>query len=248
MEKRDDSTFEFSSSTGVDGCGTESLPDDSFTNVSGNENRNTRSKTISLLQELVEGEDNQTGAEKLEDNQNRVTRTNRTEISVHSAGDVSDGFTECDQKTEEFLGTRKQSTIFLHVVVNLDDSRTGQKLHDQTGCNDRTDTEFHQSTAVGSKDDTHPIERVTRLGRLDTVDRDLTAYQENEEDNGRPKKLFAEGNLAVRGLNLGEDRHDGTDQMKESHGYKSTRFCCKHNITDDKRFCDQGENTDTPNG
>ena len=195
MEKSNDSSFEFSSSTGINGGGTECLPDDSFANVGSNENRDTRSETVSLLQELVEGKDNQTRAEKLEDDQNRVTGTDGANISVHSTGNVSDGFTKSDKETEEFLGTRKQGTIFLDIVVDLDDSRSSQKLHNQTRRDNGTDTKFHQSTTIGRHNDTHPVERITGLGRLDTVDGNLTAYQENEKDNRGPKKLFAEGNL-----------------------------------------------------
>jgi len=160
MEESDDGTLEFGSSTGVDGSGTEGLPNDGFANVGGDENGNTRSKTISLLQKLVEGKDNQTGTEKLEDDQNGVTGTNGTEISVHSTGNISDGFTESNQETKEFLGTGKQRTIFLDIVVDLNDTGTSQELHNQTGGNDGTDTKFHQGTTVGSKNNTHPVERI----------------------------------------------------------------------------------------
>lgn len=218
VEESNDSSFELGTSTSVDGGRTEGLPDDGFTNVGGDEDGDTRSKTVSLLQELVEGKNNQSGAEKLEDDQNGITGTDRSKISVHSTGNVSNGFTESDKQTKELLGTRKQGTIFLDVVVDLNDSGTGQKLHNQTRCNNGTDTKFHKSTTVRSKDDTHPVERITGLGRLDTIDRNLAANQENEKNDRSPKELFTEGNLSVRGLNLGEDRHDGTDQMKKSHG------------------------------
>jgi len=183
VEEGDDSSFEFGTTTSVDSGGTESLPDDSFTNVGGDENRDTGSKTVSLLQELVESKDNQSRAEKLEDDQNGITGTDGAKISIHSTGNVSDGFTKSDKKTKEFLGTREQGTIFLDVVVDLDDSGTGQKLHNQTRRDNGTNTKFHESTTVGSKDDTHPVERITGLGRLDTINRDLAANQENEKDN-----------------------------------------------------------------
>mmetsp|Transcript_18997 Transcript_18997/g.41280 ORF Transcript_18997/g.41280 Transcript_18997/m.41280 type:complete len:357 (-) Transcript_18997:258-1328(-) len=164
MEKSDDSTFEFGTSTGVDSGGTECLPNNGFANVGSDENRNTRSKTVTLLQKLVQSKDNKTRAEKLEDNQNSITCTDGTKISVHSTGNISDSFTERNQETKKLLGTRKQSAIFLDIVVNLDDSRTSQKLHNQTGSNNWTDTEFHEGTTVGSKNDAHPVERITRLG------------------------------------------------------------------------------------
>jgi len=224
VEEGNDGSFEFGTTSSVDGGGTESLPDDSFTNVGGDENGDTRSKTVSLLQELVESKNNQSRAEELEDDQNGITGTDGAKISVHSTGNISDSFTKSDKKTEKFLGTREQGTIFLDVVVDLDDSGTGQKLHNQTRSDNGTNTKFHKGTTVGSHDDTHPVERITGLGRLDTIERDLAANQENEKDNGSPKKLLAEGNLSVRGLNLREDRHDGADQMQKSHGERVSSF------------------------
>jgi hypothetical protein len=57
VEKRNNGSFEFRTTTGVDGCGTERLPDDRFTYVGSDEQRDTRPKTIAFLEELVE-EDN----------------------------------------------------------------------------------------------------------------------------------------------------------------------------------------------
>ena len=195
VEKSNDSSFELGTSTSVDGGRTEGLPDDGFADVGGDEDGDTRSKTVSLLQEFVESKNNQSGAEKLEDDQNGITGTDGSKISVHSTGNVSNGFTKSDKKTEKLLGTREQGTIFLDVVVDLDNSGTSQKLHNQTRCDNGTDTKFHKSTTVRSKDNTHPVERITGLGGLDTIDRDLAANQENEKNDRSPKELFTERNL-----------------------------------------------------
>ena len=198
VEKSNDGSFELGTSTSVDSGRTEGLPDDSFTDVGGDEDGDTRSKTVSLLQEFVESKNNQSGAEKLEDDQNGITGTDGSKISVHSTGNVSDGFTKSDKKTEKLLGTREQGTIFLDIVVDLDNSGTSQKLHNQTRCDNGTDTKFHKSTTVRSKDNTHPVERITGLGGLDTIDRDLAANQENEKNDRSPKELFTERNLKDR--------------------------------------------------
>lgn len=47
VEKSDNGTFEFGSAAGVDSCRRERLPYDGFANVGGNEQRDTRSETIS---------------------------------------------------------------------------------------------------------------------------------------------------------------------------------------------------------
>jgi hypothetical protein len=49
MEKSNDGSFEFSSSSGVNGGRAEGSPNDVFTNVGSDEERNSRSKSISLL-------------------------------------------------------------------------------------------------------------------------------------------------------------------------------------------------------
>jgi hypothetical protein len=41
-------------------------------------------------------------------------------------------------------------------------------------------------------------------------------------------KILSASYLTIRSLHLREDRHDGADQMKKSHGYWSTRFCLRH--------------------
>lgn len=44
----------------VDSCGTEGLPNNSLTDVGGNEKGNTRTQTVALLKELVQQQDDQT--------------------------------------------------------------------------------------------------------------------------------------------------------------------------------------------
>jgi len=67
MEQRDDGAFEFGSTADVD-CGwRESFPDDGFTNVGGNEERDTRTETVTLLEELVKEDDDECGGYELDD-------------------------------------------------------------------------------------------------------------------------------------------------------------------------------------
>mmetsp|Transcript_1989 Transcript_1989/g.4491 ORF Transcript_1989/g.4491 Transcript_1989/m.4491 type:complete len:302 (+) Transcript_1989:837-1742(+) len=160
VEESNDSTFEFSSTTSVEGGRRKGLPDNGLANVGGNEKRNTRTKSVSLLQEFIKSQDNQTGAEELGNDQNSVTGTNGTNVTIHSRNNVSNGFTSCDKDTEQLLSTREESTIFLNVVVDLNNTGTGKKLHDQTRSNNGTDTKFHQSSTVRSKDNSHPVERI----------------------------------------------------------------------------------------
>lgn len=52
-------------SAGVDRGGAEGLPDDGLTDVGRNEERDTRTQTITLLEQLVQQQDDQTCNEEL---------------------------------------------------------------------------------------------------------------------------------------------------------------------------------------
>ena len=54
MEEVNDSTIKLGATTRVDSRGRESLPDDAFVDVGGDEKRDTGSQAVILLEELVE--------------------------------------------------------------------------------------------------------------------------------------------------------------------------------------------------
>ena len=195
VEESDDGSLEFGTAAGVDGGGTEGLPNNVLADVGGNEKTDTTSEAVSLLKELIEGEDDETGTEELGDDDEGVAGTNGAEVTVHTTDDVGNGLTDRDEDTKELLGTLEEGAVLLDVVVHLNDARTGQKLHNQTGCDNGTDSELHEGAAVRGQDDAHPVEWVRGLGALDTVDRDLAAHQEDEQRDGRPQDLLAERDL-----------------------------------------------------
>lgn len=71
----DDGAFELDPSSGVDRGGAEGLPDDVLAYVGGNEERNARTQAVSLLQELVQADDDDAGHDELQHNQPGVQRT-----------------------------------------------------------------------------------------------------------------------------------------------------------------------------
>ena len=99
VEESDDGTLELRTTTLVDGLRTESLPDDGFADVRGNEQRDTRSQTIALLQQLIEKNDDDTGNEKLNHNQEGVTSTQLSDGTIHARHDVSSSLTNANQDT-----------------------------------------------------------------------------------------------------------------------------------------------------
>lgn len=66
VEECDESTFEFWSTSSVDGCGRESFPDNRFANVRSDEEIDTGSETVTLLQQLVKENDEQARNDELE--------------------------------------------------------------------------------------------------------------------------------------------------------------------------------------
>lgn len=105
MEERDDRPFELGTASSRDGVGAECLPDDVLTNVGGDEQRDSRAEAVSLLQKLVEADDDDAGAEELEDDQAGVDRPEVANVAVHAAHHVGDGLSDRDQHSEELLST-----------------------------------------------------------------------------------------------------------------------------------------------
>lgn len=87
VEQGDDSTFEFGASTGVDRRGTERFPDDGLADVRGDEQRDTGTETVALLQQFIEQENDQTSHEQLNDDQKANTRTDVRWVAVPNRTD-----------------------------------------------------------------------------------------------------------------------------------------------------------------
>ena len=75
VEKSDNGTLEFGSSASVDSVWRECLPNDVFTNVGSDKERDTGSETVAFGQELIEEHDNEGRGDELEDEQEADTGT-----------------------------------------------------------------------------------------------------------------------------------------------------------------------------
>ena len=93
------------------------------------------------------------------------------------------------------MSSLEEFAIRLERLVDVDNLGARQKLHDETrGYNGRY-TEFHQGTSVGSEDNSHPVEGVSRTTGHDTVKGDLTAHKKDEQGDDGPHDLLLEGDL-----------------------------------------------------
>ena len=177
----------------------EGLPDDGLADVGRDEERDAGAEAVALLEQLVEDEHDDAGAEELQDDQRRVAVAQLRHRAVHAGCDVGDGLADGDDDAKELLGALEEHAVLLEAVVDLDDLGARQELHDHAGRDDRRDAQLHQRAAVGGEDDAHPVERVGRLGGLDAVERDLAADEEDEQRDRRPQDLLpAQSELCQR--------------------------------------------------
>lgn len=94
MEQSDNSTLKLRSATGVNGSGGERLPDNALANVGGDEERDTRSQTVTLLEEFIEKDDNETGNNELEDEEKADTGTKVAGLSVETGQNIHSSLSE----------------------------------------------------------------------------------------------------------------------------------------------------------
>lgn len=186
VEEGNDGTLELGAPTNIDGGGGEGLPDNGLTNVGGDEEGDTRSKAITLLEHLIQKDNDHTGHEQLKDQKEADSGSQVGGGTVKTGEDSDHGLTQVEDNGKELLGPAKEDPIFLEVVIHLDDVGPGQKLHDHARCNDGRDTQFHEGTTVRGKDHTHPVEGIRRVRRHDPVQGNLGADKENEEGDGGP--------------------------------------------------------------
>ena len=96
MKESDHGAFELSALLGSDGNGWKTSPEDVLANVSCDEERDTTSETIALLQELIKKDNNDTSSEELEENEKSVDCTEIWEFTIHAGKDVGKSLTESD--------------------------------------------------------------------------------------------------------------------------------------------------------
>jgi len=112
VDKGNDGTLELRTSAGVDGGRRESLPDDRLADVGGDEEGDTTAETVALLEELIEEDNNQSGGEKLDNEENTDTSTEVRGLAVKTGQDVNAGLAEGQDDGEE-LG---RSALALHAA------------------------------------------------------------------------------------------------------------------------------------
>lgn len=94
MKERNDGTLKLGPTSSVDSGGAESFPDDVFANVGSNEKRDSRTQSIALLEKLIKQNDDETGNDKLEDEQQTDTSPEIARQSVESSQHINGGLSK----------------------------------------------------------------------------------------------------------------------------------------------------------
>ena len=110
----------------------------------------------------------------------------------------------------------QKRSILSNIVVNLDYLPTYKKLHDEARRHDRGYTKLHDSTSTRSQDHAHPVQRIGSCCRMNTIERKLTAHEEDEETDDRVESLFSERDSTNWRLNLRKKREKRSDKMKDT--------------------------------
>ena len=101
VDESDNRTLEFWASSGVDGSWGEGLPDNGLANVGRNEERDTATKTVALLEELVQENNNQGCGEKLDNKKDTDTSAEVRWLTVETSKDVDTGLAEREDDREK---------------------------------------------------------------------------------------------------------------------------------------------------
>lgn len=131
VEEGNDGTLELGTTASVDGRGGESLPDDRLADVGRDEQRDTATKTIALLEELIKQNDNQASNDQLNNQEDTDTGTKVTGLAVKTSEDVDAGLTEGQDDSEKLLSGLIQFTVGLEVQVDIDEVGTSEELSEK---------------------------------------------------------------------------------------------------------------------
>lgn len=128
VDKGDDRTLELRTSTGVDSGGGKGLPDNALADVGSNEEGDSTSETVALLEKLIEEDDNQSGSKKLDNKEDTDTGTEVGWLAIETSKNVDTGLAEGQNDGEELLGGLVKLTVRLEVEVDVDEVSSGKEL------------------------------------------------------------------------------------------------------------------------
>lgn len=194
VEESNDGTLEFRTTTSVDGGGGEGLPHNGLADVCRDEERDTASKTVALLEQLIEENDDQTSNNQLDNQQNTDTSTKVTWLAVEASQDVHTGLSEREDDSEELLSGLVELSVGLEVKVDVNEMGTSEELREEqmsqysfniegifsysarttylenhAGGDNGGDTQFHEGSPVTGQHHTKPVKGIRGVRGDNTI-------------------------------------------------------------------------------
>lgn len=157
VEEGNDGTLVFGPTAGVDAGRGEGFPHDRLADVGRDEQRNTTTETVSLLQKLVKENDNHASNEELEDQQNDDAGTQVRGGAIETSEDVDSCGTSGQDEGEQLLGSLVELTVGLEVEVDVNQVGSSQELEDHARGYNGSDTKLHQGSSVTRHHHAQPV-------------------------------------------------------------------------------------------
>mmetsp|Transcript_16061 Transcript_16061/g.36884 ORF Transcript_16061/g.36884 Transcript_16061/m.36884 type:complete len:487 (-) Transcript_16061:48-1508(-) len=215
VEQGDDGAMELGATADVERRGAEGVPHNGLAHVGRDEERDGRTESVSLLEQVIEHHDDETGEGKLEDDQDGVDGTKIGNVSVHSREDVGHSLGKDDDEGEELLGGVEEATILVSLHRDLDETSTLDELHDGRGSHDGGDTQLHEGPSVRGHDHAKPVKWIGGALLVDAVKRHLRAHQKDKQASSCPhQSLKSRDSLALlRSLDVRDEAHHRLDKL-----------------------------------
>lgn len=157
VEERNNGTFELWSTASVDGGWGESLPHNRLANVGSDEEGDTTSETISLLEEFIKENDNHASNNQLKDEKEDNTSAKVGRQAVKTSEHVDGSLTHGQDDGKQLLSSLVELAIGLQVEVDINQVCTREKLENHSGGDNWGDSQFHQSTSVTCQHHSQPV-------------------------------------------------------------------------------------------
>ena len=102
----------------------------------------------------------------------------------------------------------QQLAVGFDAIIDVDNLRSGKKLNHKAAGDDGADAELHAGASVGGHDDSRPVEWVASCIGLNTIERQLTADEENEERDSCVDCLLLKWHPPICFLYIGQNTEE----------------------------------------
>lgn len=129
MEQSDDGALELGTTASIVGRGREGLPNNRFADVSRDEKRDTRAKTVTLLEQLVEQDNDQACSDKLNYEEDADAGAEVRRGTVKAGKNENGGLTKGDYDGEQLLCGLVELTVGLQVEIDVNEMGASKQLY-----------------------------------------------------------------------------------------------------------------------